>query len=192
MTTEIQELPEVGEIVIATVSKVSDHGAYVTLDEYNNIQGFLHVSEIAPGWVRNISRYVKEGEKKVLLVKKVRSERSEIDLSLKQISKDQKKKKLLEVKRYEKGRTIIQSVKEYADLSQKEVEKLEEVIFSKYDSIYDAFLDVVSKAIKNDDESKVEITYVGAPKYRITVSAQDFKAAEKTLKPIVLDIQESI
>jgi len=38
----------------------------------------------------------------------------------------------------------------------------------------------------------VEITYVGAPKYRITVSAQDFKAAEKTLKPIVLDIQESI
>src|SRR3989304_5874754 len=111
MTTEIQELPEVGEIVIATVSKVSDHGAYVTLDEYNNIQGFLHVSEIAPGWVRNISRYVKEGEKKVLLVKKVRSERSEIDLSLKQISKDQKKNKLLEVKRYEKGRTIIQSVK---------------------------------------------------------------------------------
>src|SRR3990170_1343721 len=231
MTTEIQELPEVGEIVIATVSKVSDHGAYVTLDEYNNIQGFLHVSEIAPGWVRNISRYVKEGEKKVLLVKKVRSERSEIDLSLKQISKDQKKKKLLEVKRYEKGRTIIQSVKEAADLSQREVEKLEEVIFSKYDSIYDAFLDVVRKgiivlndlalpkktisaieevsskirlpsveiikkilsnAIKNDDESKVEITYVGAPKYRITVSAQDFKAAEKTLKPIVLDIQESI
>src|SRR3990170_89398 len=220
MTTEIQELPEVGEIVIATVSKVSDHGAYVTLDEYNNIQGFLHVSEIAPGWVRNISRYVKEGEKK---------------------------KKLLEVKRYEKGRTIIQSVKEAADLSQKDVEKLEEVIFSKYDSIYDAFLDVVRKgiivlndlalpkktisaieevsskirlpsveirgileitnskpdgveiikkilgnAINNDDESKVEITYVGAPKYRITVSAQDFKAAEKTLKPIVLGIQESI
>ena len=154
---------------------------------------------------------------------------------------------MLEVKRYEKGRTIIQSVRETANLSQKEVEKLEEIIFSKYDSIYDAFLDVVRKgiivlndlalpkktisaieevsskirlpsveirgileitnskpdgveiikkilgnAIKNDDESKVEITYVGAPKYRITVSAQDFKAAEKTLKPIVLDIQESI
>jgi len=98
MSTEIQELPEIGEIVLATVSKVSDHGAYVILDEYNNVQGFLHVSEIAPGWVRNIGRYVKEGEKKVLVVKKVRSDRNEIDLSLKQISKDQKKKKLLEVK----------------------------------------------------------------------------------------------
>src|SRR3972149_3935374 len=78
MTTEIQELPEVGEIVIATVSKVSDHGAYVTLDEYNNIQGFLHVSEIAPGWVRNISRYVKEGEKKEKIVrsKKIRKRKN--------------------------------------------------------------------------------------------------------------------
>ena len=243
----MQELPEIGEIVIATVSKVSDHGAYVTLDEYNNVQGFLHISEIAPGWVRNIGRYVKDGEKKVLLVKKVRSDRSEIDLSLKQISKDQKKKKLLEVKRFEKGKTIIQNVKESAKLSQKEIDQLEEVIFSKYDSIYLAFLDVARKGIKvlddlklpkktvtaieevsskirlpsveirgileitnpkpdgveiikkilgdaskKENESKIEITYVGAPKYRISVSAPDFKSAEKTLKPIVTDIQDSI
>ena len=155
MSTEIQELPEIGEIVLATVSKVSDHGAYVILDEYNNVQGFLHISEIAPGWVRNIGRYVKEGEKKVLVVKKVRSERNEIDLSLKQISKDQKKKKLLEVKRYEKGKTIIQSVKETAKISEKDLEALEESIFSKYDSIYDAFLDVARKGIGVLNELKL-------------------------------------
>ena len=73
MSSNVQELPEIGEIVIATITKISDHGAYVTLDEYNKIQGFLHVSEIAPGWVRKVHRYVKEGEKKVLLVKKVRA-----------------------------------------------------------------------------------------------------------------------
>jgi len=247
MSTEIQELPEIGEIVIATVTKVSDHGAYVSLDEYQNVQGFLHISEIAPGWVRNVGRFVKEGEKKVLLVKKVRSARNEIDLSLKQISKDQKKKKLLEVKRYEKGKTIIQNVKETGKISDKDIEALEESIFSKYDSIYDAFLDVARKgidvlddlklpkktvaaiedvsskirlpsveirgileitntkpdgvevikkilgsSIKKDDNSKVEITYVGAPKYRISVSSGDFKTAEKTLKPIISDIQSSI
>ena len=245
MSTEIQELPEVGEIVIATITKVTDHGAYVSLDEYNGIQGFLHVSEIAPGWVRTIGKYVKSGEKKVLLVKKVIPGRSEIDLSLKQISKDQKKKKLLEVKRFEKGKTIIQSVKEEAKLSTKDIEKLEEELFSKYDSVYDAFVDVArvgisvlddlklpkktltaieqvsSKiklpsveirgilemtsnksdgveiikkilldAVKKDDY--VEITYIGAPKYRLSITAKDFKSAEKSLKPIISQIQDSI
>ena len=51
MTTEVHELPEVGEIVVATITRIGDHGAYATLDEYNNIQGFLHASEIAHGWV---------------------------------------------------------------------------------------------------------------------------------------------
>ena len=247
MSTEMQELPEVGEIVLATITKVTDHGAYVTLDEYNKMQGFLHVSEIAPGWVRTIGRYVKPGEKKVLLVKRVIANRSEIDLSLKQISKDQKKKKLLEVKRYEKGRTIIKKVKQEAKLSEKEVEKLEEDFLSKYDSVYDAFVDVarneisalndfklskktisaieeVSSKIKlpsveirgllelsstksdgidiikkilldsinKDREANVEITYIGAPKYRLSIIAQDFKSAEKNLKPILSKIQDSI
>ena len=94
MTTEIQELPEIGEIVIATITKISDHGAYVTLDEYDNIQGVLHVSEIAPGWGRKVTKYGKEGEKKGLLVKKIQQGRKESDLSLKQISKEQRKNKL--------------------------------------------------------------------------------------------------
>ena len=96
MSTEVQEMPEQGEIVLATITKVMDHGAYVTLDEYDEIQGFLHISEIAPGWIRSVSRFVKDGEKKVLLVKKVNPKRGDIDLSLKQVSKDQKKQKLKE------------------------------------------------------------------------------------------------
>ena len=106
MTTELHELPEVGEIVVATITKLGDHGAYATLDEYNKIQGFLHVSEIAHGWVRNVSKYVKEGEKKVLLVKKISKGREEIDLSLKQVSREQQKRKLLDVKRFEKGKGL--------------------------------------------------------------------------------------
>ena len=93
MTTEMQEFPDEGEIVVVTVTKIGDHGAYVSLDEYNSIQGFLHISEIAPGWVRNVRKYVTEGEKKVVLVKKIRKDKGEIDLSLRQISKDQQKKK---------------------------------------------------------------------------------------------------
>jgi len=47
MTTEVHELPEPGEIVVATISKIGDHGAYATLDEYNNIDElFLKMMEV--------------------------------------------------------------------------------------------------------------------------------------------------
>ena len=246
MTTEVHELPEEGEIVIATIDKIGDHGAYATLDEYNNVQGFLHVSEIAHGWVRNISKFVKEGEKKVLLVKKIREGRAEIDLSLKQISREQQKRKLLDVKQFEKGKNIIKNIQEKAKLSNSDVEKLEDKIFSKYDSVYDGVVDIATNGIKvfgdlklpkktldvieevsmkiklpsveirgilelvdnssngvetiknslqgfeKTSQDNVKILYIGAPKYRISVTASDFKSAEKTLKPILEDIQKNI
>ncbi len=245
MSTEVQEMPEQGEIVLATVSKVMDHGAYVTLDEYDNIQGFLHISEIAPGWIRSVNRFVKDGEKKVLLVKKVNPDRGDIDLSLKQVSNDQKKQKLKEVKKFEKGKTLLQNVKEKAKLSDHEIEKLEDSIYSKFDSVYDAFIEIGRNGIdsvkdlklakktatvieeicskiklpsveirgvmeitnnKSDGvevikktlldvlkkDSTIDITYLGAPKYRLSITSEDFKSAEKALKPIIVEIQGNI
>ena len=145
MSAEIQEMPEQGEIILATVTKVMDHGAYVTLDEYDDVQGFLHISEIAPGWIRSVNRFVKDGEKKVLLVKKVKS--NDIDLSLKQVSKDQKKQKLKEVKKYEKGKTLLENLQEKVNLTDEEVEKLEDKFYTKFDSVYDGFMEIARNGI---------------------------------------------
>jgi len=246
MTTEIHELPEIGELVVATIAKVGDHGAYATLDEYSNVQGFLHVSEIGQGWIRNINKFIKEGEKKVLLVKKIRAGREEIDLSLKQVSREQRKNKLRDVKQFQKGKGIIKNIQEKAKLSDDDVEKLEDKIFSKYDAVYDGIIDIARNGIKvfsdlklpkktldvieavstkiklpsveirgvleltdrssngvenirnslqsfeKADQNGIKILYVGAPKYRISVVASDFKSAEKTLKPILEDIEKNI
>jgi len=247
MTTETQELPEVGEIVIATIKKTGDHGAYVSLDEYDDIQGFLHVSEIAPGWVRKVTKYVKEGDKKVLLVKKIQADRAEIDLSLKQISKEQRKKKLLDVKRFEKEQGILKNIQEKVKLSSEQIDDLEDKLLSKYESVYDAVIDIATKnigviddldvsekikktiddlskkiklptveirgilemssnksdgieiirkilsdAIQESKNEEVGIAYLGAPKYRLSIIAQDFKTAEKTLIPILEKIEKNI
>lgn len=236
-------MPEQGEIILATVTKVMDHGAYVTLDEYDDIQGFLHISEIAPGWIRSVNRFVRDGEKKVLLVKKVKS--NDIDLSLKQVSKDQKKQKLKEVKKYEKGKTLLENLQEKAKLTDEEVEKLEDKLYTKFDSVYDGFMAIARNGISiitdlkltkkittaieeicskiklpsveirgtmeitSDKSNGVEIikktlldiikkdsamniTYLGAPKYRISITSEDFKSAEKSLKPIIEEIQTNI
>src|SRR3989304_3207775 len=53
--------PEEHELLICTVTKVDLQGVFVSIDEYA-IQGMIHISEIAPGRIRNIRDYVKEGK----------------------------------------------------------------------------------------------------------------------------------
>ena len=91
-------MPEVGELVLALVTSMSSHGAKVVLEEYNNMYGFLHVSEIATCWVKNVSRFVTVNQKVVLKVIRVDSARTEVDLSLRQVSGEDRKQKLLSVK----------------------------------------------------------------------------------------------
>ena len=75
MTTmdEIQRLPEEREreIIIATVREVTGHAPYLTLDEYNNMTGFVNISEIASGWIRNIERDIRPKQKAALKVMRV-------------------------------------------------------------------------------------------------------------------------
>jgi len=61
--TDEKTLPEVGEVVISTVKEITPHGIYVTLDEYGGMTGFLHVSEVSTGWVRNLERIAKTSTK---------------------------------------------------------------------------------------------------------------------------------
>lgn len=46
MAERKSQWPEVGDLVIATMDKVTTYGAYAKLDEYEK-QGLLHVSEIS-------------------------------------------------------------------------------------------------------------------------------------------------
>jgi translation initiation factor 2 subunit 1 len=87
---EASELPDRGEIVLCTVREITPHGIYVDLDEYNNMNGFLHISEISTGWVRNIDRVAKVQQKLVLKVIRAERSRREVDLSLRQVTNEEK------------------------------------------------------------------------------------------------------
>ncbi|MFH1246904.1 MAG: translation initiation factor IF-2 subunit alpha [Candidatus Micrarchaeota archaeon] len=89
-----QTFPEQGEIVIATVKKITQFGAFCSLDEFDNQDSFIHVSEVSPGWVRSVRDHVKEGQKVVALVLRVDNIKQQIDLSLKRLSEAEKKRKM--------------------------------------------------------------------------------------------------
>ncbi|UCE95399.1 MAG: translation initiation factor IF-2 subunit alpha [Candidatus Bathyarchaeota archaeon] len=115
------EWPERGELVLATVKKVTDYGAYVTLEEYGNKEGLLHRSEISTSWVRNIRNHVREGQKLVLKILRVSPEKKHIDLSRKRVTKRERINKLLTFKHERKAETLLRIAAERLNKSLEEV-----------------------------------------------------------------------
>src|SRR3989304_5226926 len=114
------EWPEPGDLVIATIETVTDYGAYAKLDEYEK-RGLLHVSEIASSWIRNIRDFVREGQKVVLKVLRVDSEKGHIDLSLRRVTKREKIEKIMFWKKERKAEALIRSVAEKTGISVAEI-----------------------------------------------------------------------
>src|SRR3989304_8342081 len=81
-------LPEEGEILQCTVTSVQSHSVFVRIDEYG-INGMIHISEVAPGRIRNIRDFVREGKKIVCKVLKINQEKNHIDLSLRRVSRSE-------------------------------------------------------------------------------------------------------
>ncbi len=234
-----QDLPEEGELVYATVTQITPHGVYVTLDEYDGMKGFLHVSEISSGWVRNISRFVQEKQKLILKVIRVNKVRREVDLSLRQVTEEERRAKMLQIKRFEKARNVFNTVKMKLNLTQEQEAGYEDAILEKYDDLYSALeavftkreqafeglnlpaeyiktleqvakekitpptvsikgviearslspngIEIIKEALDAAEKVKsggadINISYLAASKYMITVSAENYKVAEKALE----------
>lgn len=234
------EWPDVGELVIATVIRITDYGAYVRLDEYDK-EGLLHVSEVASRWVRNIRDYVREGQKVVLKVLRVHPEKGHVDLSRRRVTKRDKKEKLLYWKKDRKAESLLRTAAEKLNISFEEAyERAGALIEKAFGELYyglektakdgvDVLLELGidkeiavtleeiakekiqislvnvkgilmlqnpkpngvliikdtlehAKEVGESEDAKVTVYLVSPPKYRIVVSAEDYKSAENVLE----------
>jgi translation initiation factor 2 subunit 1 len=246
MSTE-RPLPEAGEVVVCTVREITSHGIYVNLDQYDGTNGFLHVSEISTGWVRNIDRVAKVSQKLVLKVIRVNRARREIDLSLRQVTNEERRAKVIEWKREERAVAIVDAVKKKlgfddaherglrlkleeefgtlyaaletaarkgekglapAGLSESEAKNIaeiaaEKIVPPKYE--VGALVEVSSRSPEGIEQVKktllsaadaqsveVHITYAGAPRYRVRITADDYKQAEKALDAVIERIKDGV
>ncbi len=105
-----KELPDVGELVVATVREVYDYGAYLNLDDYGGLEAYLPWSEVTSRWVRSIHDVVKPGHKIVVKVIRVNRKRKQIDVSLKRVTNSERKRKMIEWKRLHKAYKILEIV----------------------------------------------------------------------------------
>lgn len=175
MVLDKQEWPEVGYLVIGTVENVTDYGAYVNLDEYSK-KGLLHVSEISSSWIRNIHDFVRAGQKVVLKVLRVDTEKGHIDLSLRRVTKREKIEKMMSWKRERKAETLLRSVAEKTGMTVEEAYEKAGTLVEKEYGLYEGF----EKTVKEGTEV---LTKIGVPEELAKAFAE--VATERIRVPMV-------
>ena len=233
------DFPEEGELVVCTVQSVKNFGAFVSLDEYGGKEGFIHIRDVATGWVKYIRDFVREGQKVVCKVLGVDSSKGHIDLSLKSVNEHQKREKIQQWKNENKADKLIEIVAERMGISKDDsYERFGYELINKFGTLFGAFETVASnpgslaeEGLKGDwtktfvevakenvtppfvqiagilelrspapdgvdrikaalkkgqeaSEEELQIQYIGAPRYRLVMSAPDYKTAEEALKEV--------
>jgi translation initiation factor 2 subunit 1 len=237
---KLNPFPEEGELVVGTVREVQNFGAFVTLEEYPGKEGFVHIREVAPGWVKRIRDFVREQARVVCKVQGVDAKKGHIDLSLKAVNDHQRRETIQAWKNEQKADNYLKMMAErqkttaealIADYGAKLIDAfgsmyaafqqaaeygkeafdqeglkgpwVEPFIAFAKENIQASFVEItgfvdvsspapdgvkhVAKALKAAEKSEfedvtIEVAYMGAPHYRVTVKAPDFKIAEDQLK----------
>ena len=126
-------LPEEGELTVCTVKKILPHSVFVNLDEYENKEGMVHISEIAPGRIRTVRDYVREGKQIVCKVINIDLHKQHIDLSIRRVTTQLRINKLASYKQEDKAEKLLIAIGKKFNKTPKQ--------------IYD---EVVSKAIEEN------------------------------------------
>jgi len=135
--------PDESELVLCTVTSVQHHSVFVRIEEYG-INGMIHISEVAPGRIRNIRDYVVESKSIVCKVLRVDNVRGHIDLSLRRVSESQRRKKINELKKEKLAEKIVEVAARNINMDSKELYKVVSTpIFELFPNLFDCFTEIV-------------------------------------------------
>ncbi len=206
------------------------YGAFCILPEYGNLEAFLHVSEVAPRWIKNIHEFISEGQRHVVKVHHLDRAKNQVDISIKRVNEEEKKRKMEMVQNEKRGAKLLELALEAAK-AQDQAAAVRKEIEEHFDDVYSCFreaslkgedalrkldvpkgikakmLELAVKSIKKpvvevgatvrlvcygpkgletlksalDAGDGVEMHYLGAPRYKMSLTAPDYKTAEKKL-----------
>lgn len=83
------EFPDVNDLVMVTVKQIAEMGAYVSLAEYNGIEGMVLLSELSRRRIRSVHRLIRVGKSEVVVVLRVDKEKGYIDLSKRRVAPEE-------------------------------------------------------------------------------------------------------
>lgn len=150
--------PEVDELVVVNVRQIAEMGAYVSLLEYNNIEGMILLSELSRRRIRSIQKLIRVGRNEIVVVMRVDKEKGYIDLSKRRVNPEEVQKC---EERYQKSKTVHSIMRLAAETQGIPLEQLyQEVgwpLYKRYGHAFDAFKLAVAEPEKVFDESLVKV-----------------------------------
>lgn len=81
-------VPAKDDVVAVVTTEIKDLGAYVRLLEYDNIEGFIMLSQVTAKRVKTVQKFLKIGKQEMMEVLRVDEDKMCIDLSKKSIKSD--------------------------------------------------------------------------------------------------------
>ena len=132
--------PEIESLVMVNVRTIADMGAYVSLLEYNNIEGLILLSELSRRRIRSINKLIRVGRNEVAMVLRVDKDKGYIDLSKRRVSPEDV---AACEDRFNKAKAVHGVLRHLAERRKLLLEELYERIawplYKKYGHAYDAF-----------------------------------------------------
>merc|ERR1719252_537348 len=109
-----EPFPEVESLVMVNVRNIAEMGAYVSLLEYNNIEGMILLSEVSRRRIRSVNKLIRVGKQEVCMVLRVDKEKGYIDLSKRRVSAEDVQKCDERFQRSKAVHSIVRHVSEVA------------------------------------------------------------------------------
>jgi translation initiation factor 2 subunit 1 len=131
--------PQEGELVVATITNVKQNGAYVDLDEFEGIEGFIFIGEIASGWVKNIRGFVREGQRVICKVMRTRRDGTSLELSLKSVSEERRRDRLQEWKNEQRAQQLLKVLGEKVGWNAETIAEQSTELSDAFGGLYAAF-----------------------------------------------------
>jgi len=125
-------------------------GAYVTLLEYNKIEGMIMLTELSRKRIRSVSKLTRVGRQEVVVVLRVDTNKGYIDLSKKRVAADD----IAECeKRFTKSKTVNSIMRHVAEMTKTNIELLyESIVWPLYER-YEHALDAMRIAVTDPDSA---------------------------------------
>ena len=140
-----QRFPDVETLVMVNVKKVEALGAYVSLMEYNDIEGMVLLSELSRRRIRSINKLIRVGRQEVVLVLRVDKEKGYVDLSKRRVPSEDIAKFTSYYNKSKAVNSVLFNVAKTCNVWLEDLYKnIAWPLYSKYGHAYDGFKLAVS------------------------------------------------